>query len=213
MPDAVNRSLTLYGIAKRAADDGRPCRIFYLSDFDPTGFHMPVEVSRKLQALIDDRFEGLDVQMHRCALTADQVRQLGLPSTPMKETERRADKWRDRFGVEQTEIDALATLRPQELTKIVKAAIAPYWDKTLHARTLDARDEAQREASRILGEIVEGHRDQFAAAEVFLAAARVATERAGKQSSIRSSWRSGRRRPLPCRRSNSKPRRPSQRAI
>jgi hypothetical protein len=45
------------------------------------------------------------------ALTVEQVRNLGLPSTPLKDTERRADRWRQAFGVGQTEIDALATDR------------------------------------------------------------------------------------------------------
>ena len=84
LPTGELSTTLLYGITKRAWQDGRPCRIFYCSDFDPTGFHMPIEVSRKLQALVDDRFPELDVQLRRCALTADQVQDLGLPSTPMK---------------------------------------------------------------------------------------------------------------------------------
>ncbi len=176
LPTGELSTTLLYGIAKRAAHDGRPCRVFYFSDFDPTGYHMPIEVARKMQALVDDRFEDLDIQIHRCALTVDQVRHLGLPSTPMKDTERRADKWRERFGVEQTEIDALATLRPLELGKIVKVAVAPYWDKTLHARTLAARDQAQERAQQVLSTIVDGHRDRLMAAEALLADARPAVE-------------------------------------
>ena len=177
LPTGELSTTLLYGIAKRAAEDGRPCRVFYLSDFDPTGFHMPIEVSRKLQALVDDRFPELDVQVRRCALTAKQVQRLGLPSTPMKETERRADRWRERFGVEQTEIDALATLRPNDLTRIVKKAIAPYWDRTLSARTLEAHDEAQRQASNVLAEIVDRHGERLAIASALLAEARLAAAR------------------------------------
>jgi hypothetical protein len=145
LPTGELSTTLLHGILQRADDDGRPCRIFYISDFDPTGFHMPVEVSRKVQAMVDAFFPALDVQVHRCALTAEQVKELGLPSTPMKESERRADKWRERFGVEQTEIDALVTLKPRVMRKILREAIAPYWDSDLSARV--AAEEERIEAA------------------------------------------------------------------
>ena len=75
------------------------------------------------------RFEVVPV-----ALNVDQVRELALPSTPLKETEKRADRWREAFGVEQTEIDALATLQPDTLREIVERAFDPYFDDTLEDR-------------------------------------------------------------------------------
>ena len=62
---------------------------------------MSISVSRKLQALKALEFGGLDIEVHRVALTPDQVREYGLPSTPLKDTERRADKWTAAMGVEQ----------------------------------------------------------------------------------------------------------------
>jgi hypothetical protein len=72
-------------------------------------------------------------------LTLDQVRAFDLPSTPLKPTEKRADKWRERMGHEQTEIDALAALRPADLAAIARAAVAPFHDFTLAARCAAAR--------------------------------------------------------------------------
>ena len=46
------------------------------------------------------------------ALTPNQVREYGVPNTPLKKSEKRATKWIEATGVEQTEIDAIATLRP-----------------------------------------------------------------------------------------------------
>src|SRR2546430_2085737 len=43
------------------------------------------------------------------------VREYGLPSTPLKDTEKRAGSWQREMHVEQTEIDALASLRPDLL--------------------------------------------------------------------------------------------------
>jgi hypothetical protein len=156
----------LYGICRRAAADGWPCRIFYLSDFDPAGYHMPVEVGGKLQGLMNLYFPNLDLQLRRCALTFDQVRHLGLPSTPMKETERRAHSWRQRWGVEQTEIDALATLRPKELAQIVSKALDPYWDKTFQYRLFQAQRRAEDSARQALERVMAAHQDEVETARM-----------------------------------------------
>ena len=142
LPTGELSTTLLHGMVQRAAADGRPTRVFYLSDFDPSGIHMPVEVARKIQALCDLKFQGLDIELHRCALLADQVKELGLPETPMKDTERRADKWRERFQCEQTEIDALATLQADVLVEIVEADLKPYFDPGLQKRQRQAYEEA-----------------------------------------------------------------------
>src|SRR5208282_3421627 len=110
---------------------GRVLVEIVLADCDPAGHQMAVSISRKLQALRDLSFPELEFEVVPVALTVEQVRELRLPSTPLKETERRADKWREAFGIEQTEIDALATLRPRDLETIVEAAIEPYFDSSL----------------------------------------------------------------------------------
>ncbi len=145
LPTGELSTTLLHGIVKRAADDGRPCRVFYLSDFDPSGVHMPVEVSRKMQALVDLKFDGLNIELHRCALLSEQVTVLNLPETPMKETERRADRWRERYQCEQTEIDALSTLQPGKLAEIVAHDLQPYFDATLQKRQRLAYEVAAQE--------------------------------------------------------------------
>lgn len=157
LPTGELSTTLLHGIMKRAAEDGRPCRVFYLSDADPAGHHMPLEVSRKIQAFIDKEFDGLDIQLRRAALTIDQVKALGLPSTPLKDTERRADRWRARWGIEQTEIDALATLNPAALERIVREAVAPYWDETLPRRVEAERQRLVDEARETIARAVRKH--------------------------------------------------------
>jgi hypothetical protein len=80
------------------------------------------------------------------ALTLDQALDLNLPTTPLKETERRADGWRSATGREQTEIDALAALRPGELDEIARAAVRPFYDPTLERRADAVERRWQREA-------------------------------------------------------------------
>jgi hypothetical protein len=120
--------------------------MFTLSDCDPAGHQMPVSIGRKLQALRDLLFPQLRFEVVPVALTVEQVSELGLPSTPLKETERRASRWREAFGVEQTEIDALATLQPDVLREIIEQAFDPYFDHTLEGRVAEAEAEWLREA-------------------------------------------------------------------
>ena len=112
-------------MASDGAADGRPMVVLYFADCDPSGWQMAISVSRKLQALKALEFDDLELEVHRVALTPEQVREYGLPSTPLKDTERRADKWTAAMGVEQTEIDALAALQPDVLTAMARDAIAP----------------------------------------------------------------------------------------
>jgi hypothetical protein len=86
--------------------------------------------------------------VRRVAVTPDHVRQYGLPSSPLKDTEKRADRWREKMGVEQTEIDALAALRPDLLRQIASQAIAPFFDPTLTERCSEAADDWRRACQR-----------------------------------------------------------------
>ena len=141
LPTGEISDTLVYRIAKDADDDGRPLVMFTLADCDPAGRQMPVSIARKLQALRDLLFPDLRFEVVPVALNPDQVRELGLPSTPLKETEKRGDRWREAFGIEQTEIDALATLRPDVLREIVERAFDPYLDRDLEERV--ARGEGR----------------------------------------------------------------------
>jgi hypothetical protein len=111
---------------------------------------MPVSVARKLQALRDLLYPHLNIRLYPVALTLEQVRQLNLPSTPLKETEARASRWREVMGHEQTEIDALAALNPDALTTIAREAIRPYYDPSLAERTARAEHDWQAECENLL---------------------------------------------------------------
>ncbi len=137
----------LYTMAKTGARDGRPMVVFTISDCDPAGWQMPVSIGRKLQAFAALQFPELEFQVQRVALHPDHVREHGLPSTPLKDTEKRADRWVKSMGVEQTEIDALASLAPDLLDTNVRRAIKPFFDTSLERRVREAKrawiDEAQ----------------------------------------------------------------------
>jgi hypothetical protein len=150
LPTGEMSDTMVAGIAARASGDGRPSVVLYFSDFDPSGRQMPISVARKLQAMRHLKYPDLAIQVHQVALTIEQVRRLDLPSTPLKETERRGDQWRAVMQHEQTEIDALAALRPQELRNIALDAVKPFYDHTLEARSHEASSLWYHEAQRQL---------------------------------------------------------------
>ncbi|HYK36873.1 hypothetical protein [Alloacidobacterium sp.] len=128
----------VFGICRRAAADKRRLRLLYFSDFDPAGWQMPISVARKLQAHRCHEFPDLDVRLFKVALTVEQVIEFNLPDSPIKRAEKRARAWRERWGREQVEIDALAALRPDLLDQIARAAVAPYFDPTFDRRFAEA---------------------------------------------------------------------------
>ena len=151
-----------YEMARDGAEDGRPLIVFTVADFDPSGHQMAVSVARKLQAQRDLFFPKLRFEIVPLALNAGQVRQFDLPSTPLKDSEQRADKWRAEHGLEQTEIDALATLRPDVLRQIVEEGLAPYFDPALERRVQGAESDWRRRARRTIDQ----HIDPEALAEI-----------------------------------------------
>ena len=150
LPTGEISDTQIYQMASDGAHDGRPMVVFYFADCDPSGWQMSISVSRKMQALIALEFGDLDVEVHRVALTPEQVREYGLPSTPLKDTEKRADKWAAAMGVQQTEIDALASLQPDVLTTLARNAIAPFYDNTLPRRVRAAAEQWQADAQQAI---------------------------------------------------------------
>jgi hypothetical protein len=74
-----------------------------------------------------------------------------LPSTPLKAAELRADGWRKRWGgLQQTEIDALAALRPRVLAELATQAVAPFHDPSLDRRADHARTAWLQDAGEVL---------------------------------------------------------------
>jgi hypothetical protein len=164
LPTGEISDTLIYQMAKIGADDGRPMVVLYFSDADPAGWQMPISVARKLQAMQVSLFPELDFEVHRVALTPDQVREYGLPSTPLKDTELRGNAWQAAMGVEQTEIDALASLQPDLLRQLARDAIRPFYDYDLQNRVSAAyREWRQRAQAAVDATIDQDHLDRVRA--------------------------------------------------
>ena len=92
---------------------------------------MPPSVARQLEYWRPIFASGLRVLLQPIVLTKEQVQHYGLPPIPIKETDKRQDKFLARYGVQgATELDALEALHPGELAKIIRQAIKPYRDES-----------------------------------------------------------------------------------
>ena len=160
LPTGEISDALVWQIARDAAQDGRPLVVFTVSDCDPAGYQMPVSIGRKLQAFCDLQFPKLRGrwELVTAALTPDQARAEGLPETPLKEGEKRASRWRESFGIEQTEVDALTTpemIRRGVLRRIMKKVFDRYVDRTLDDRVRQAHNEWNVDAQKALDEQID----------------------------------------------------------
>jgi arsenate reductase-like glutaredoxin family protein len=152
LPTGEISDTLIYQIAKDSAEDGRPMVMFTLSDCDPAGRQMPVSIGRKLQAFKDLFFSHLKFEVVPVALTPEQVKAERLPETPLKEGEKRASRWREAFGIDQTEIDALTTPAKADILR----GIIRLLDPTLPGRVRRARDAWDEAAQKALKEQLDG---------------------------------------------------------
>jgi hypothetical protein len=121
---------------------GKPVRVFYISDFDPAGGWMPVAVARQVEFYLPRYAPGSQIKLNPLLLTVEQVRQYRLPRIPIKDSDTRKGIFEERHGEGAVELDAMEALHPGELANIVGTALAPYRDPGLEARFAEARNEA-----------------------------------------------------------------------
>lgn len=130
-------------LLERIRRSAKPARIFYVSDFDPAGDGMPTAVARQVEYWRQKYAPDADIALTPVALTRDQVITYRLPRIPIKDTDLRKGNFQDRHGDGACELDALEALHPGALAKIVRQAIAPYFDTDLQDRLREADEEAE----------------------------------------------------------------------
>lgn len=155
-------------VVKRAEENERPVRILYISDFDPAGASMPVAVARKIEfRLYQEQLSGvLDIQVRPIMLTEDQCIEYRLPRIPIKDTEKRAEKFEERFGEGATELDALEALHPGEFERILTQEIDRYCDDDLDGRISDVAGEVQSDLDDVNEEVRKRHAKAITTLEV-----------------------------------------------
>lgn len=131
--------------------------ILYISDFDPAGKSMPVAASRKLEFLRWLRGSTVPMRLYPIALTHDQCLHYKLPRTPIKESDRRRSGFEYRYGSGATELDALESLHPGELARLLEQSILRFRDNSLGERVAKKRLSIREELTSIQREIHARH--------------------------------------------------------
>jgi hypothetical protein len=145
-------------IARKAAELKKPVRIFYISDFDPSGEQMPVSVARKVEWFAREKYKlAFDVKLRPIVLNYDQVVRYRLPGIPTKEGDSRAKGFIERNGDRATELDALEALYPGELASIIRKALEPYYDRDNPVKVMNENDRI----AKVVREMLEGIRPKL----------------------------------------------------
>jgi hypothetical protein len=122
---------------------------------------MPVAVARKIEHRLIDAGIDADITLQPVILTPEQCIEYRLPRTPIKESERRAARFENRFGSGATELDALEALYPGTLAEIITAEVERYIDPTLRDRIHAAISEIHLKIRSIENDVGDHHADEI----------------------------------------------------
>ncbi len=132
-------------LADRICQVGKPAIILHLGDFDPSGASMFDVIGEDVgKFVLADRPHGMvTAEFRRVALTAEQVKDYGLPTAPAKATDSRAKAW----SGETCQLEALA---PDQIAELLRDAIEHIVDRDLINLDLEDEAEERTELARLL---------------------------------------------------------------
>jgi hypothetical protein len=133
---------SVVNLLRRVRELEKPCRILYVSDFDPAGDVMPVSVARQIEYWAESYAPGSDIKLEPVVLTARQVEQYRLPRIPIKDEDRRKANFEAVYGTGAVELDALEALHPGEFARILASYIRPLRDAGVASAVGAAEEEA-----------------------------------------------------------------------
>jgi hypothetical protein len=125
---------SVVALLRRIEETEKPARILYISDLDRAGRRMPISVARQCEFWLREYLPEADIRLEPIVLTDEQVEEYGLSETAMTDEE---------TGEEKVELDALESLRPGELGRIVTENIERFRDERLRRRFEQTRVEAR----------------------------------------------------------------------
>ena len=126
----------LHSAAANMEAEGRPCYIYHLGDFDPSG----VNAAEKIEETLNDLSPTAEIYFERIAVTPEQITRWDLPTRPTKISDSRSKSWGG--GDESVELDAI---EPDSLRAMVREVIEEHLpaDELARLREIEA---AERES-------------------------------------------------------------------
>lgn len=123
---------------KRYLASGLTPVVLHLGDHDPSGLDMTRDNTDRLAM-----FAGTDVTVVRLALNWDQIERYSPPPNPAKDTDARFERYRDEFGNESWELDALDP-------RTIEALISDEIEGLIDREEWEEAERAQEEAKDLL---------------------------------------------------------------
>jgi len=150
---------SVINLLERVKQQRKPCRIFYVSDFDPAGAGMPIAVARQIEYYLEKEAVEVDIKLNPIVLMKDQVIKYKLPRIPIKDTDRRKANFEEKFGEGAVELDALEALHPGTLAKIIEENILQFRDEKLSGKLNKVRNKAVKELKSWWKDIIEPYQE------------------------------------------------------
>ncbi len=119
---------------RRYAEGGQDPIILHFGDHDPSGIDMTRDIEDRLRM-----FSLGHIEVRRLALTMDQVREHEPPPNPAKDTDARYEGYRELYGDESWELDAL---NPTILGDLARSEVEGILD---HDEWANRQDQEDRE--------------------------------------------------------------------
>lgn len=148
---------TMYRTGRRIKaklEEGKRVLFLYLGDHDPSGLDMTNDVEGRLRmfarehsAHITSEPDEYDFEVRRIALNMPQVRDFNPPPNPAKETDSRFKKYRDEYGDESWELDALP---PPTISGLIEEAVLAVRDDSLWSESVEAETVSREEIGRFI---------------------------------------------------------------
>lgn len=130
----------------RRADHDGPAHILYFGDFDPSG----QDIERNIRDKLTGTF-GVDVDVHRVALTREQIDERELPPQPAKSTDSRYEDFVEEHGDIAVELDALP---PEDLRTMIRDAVDKHFDEEAHREVLSRQNDDREWIKARIDEVV-----------------------------------------------------------
>lgn len=131
-----------YNAVNAHQDKGKPVRIYYFGDWDPSGVQMAHDLEKKIRAFASEM--GVDITFERCAVLPGQIKWWKLPTRPTKKSDPRYKN----FEGESVELDAIP---PKHLQDLVTGIIRSNIDTGLYDRTLQIEKVERENLEQVKG--------------------------------------------------------------
>ncbi len=146
VPLMIARGYSSHTFLNAVAEDlkvqGKPCLVYMLSDWDPSG----VDLARFVQRTLRDYAPDADITFERIAVTPEQIEQWQLPTRPTKTSDSRAKN----FEGSSVDLDAIP---PADLKQLVREHIEKHIDRGALQGELDTERVERETLDIIIGQL------------------------------------------------------------